>query len=189
MRLFFEEFLIALKQALTDTQTGIPIGMIAQLARLAQDQRGTWSIALNWLADIVAHDQAMAVMTLSTGIARVHTGGDDFMLPCLILAIAEDAALHPVGAFRVATVRILALLRLEITEMFKDENACLMLGGELDNARTHQMGKGLITMAELAPEVGIVLLSFGQDAGLATIDCNTPKLSRALCPLSLCHRR
>src|SRR5579859_5691495 len=52
MRLFFERFLRALKQALTDTQTGIPIGMIAHLARLAQHQRGSHGVPFYRLAGI-----------------------------------------------------------------------------------------------------------------------------------------
>ena len=175
MRLFFAWCLRALKQALSDTHTGIPIGMIAHLARLAHHQRSTRGIALLRLAGIVAHDQAMAAVTLSTGVARIDAGGDDLMLPCLILAIAENAALHPVGAFAVAPARIPALFGLEIAQVFKHQDACTMLSCELDNARAHQMGKGLITVADLAPEVGIVLLVLSQDASLAAVDCDPSK--------------
>ncbi len=178
MRLFFERFLRALKQeALTDTQTGIPIGMIAHLACLAHHQRGTRGISFGRLACIVAHNLIMAAMALSGRIARVYTAGDDLLVPCLILTIAEDAALHPVGAFGVAPARVPALFRFEIAQVLKNEKRSSMLSGELDNARTHQMGKRLITVSELAPEGGIVLLVFRQDASLATVDCNTSELA------------
>ncbi len=178
MRLSFERFLRAIKQeALTDTQTGIPIGMIAHLACLAHHQRGTRGISFGRLACIVAHNLVMAAMAFSGRIARVYTAGDDLLVPCLILAIAEDAALHPVGAFGVAPARVPALFRLEIAQVLKNEKRSSMLSGELDNARTHQMGKRLITVSELAPEGGIVLLVFRQDASLATVDCNTSQLA------------
>ncbi len=176
MRLFFERFLRALKQALSDTQAGIPIGMIAHLARFAQDQRGTWSIARGRLASSVAHDQTIAAMTLTAGIARIHTTGDDLLLPCLIFGIAEDAALHPVRTFRVATARILPLFGFEIAQVLKHHDARFIFFGELDYASAHQMGKGLITVADLAPEVGIVLLVLSQDAVLLRLTAMRPSV-------------
>ena len=73
--------------------------------------------------------------------------------------------------------------------MLKDEHACIVLFGELDNASAHQVGKIVIAMADLTPEVGIVLLVFGNDASLRSVACYPPKQFRTLCPLSLCHRR
>jgi hypothetical protein len=189
MRLFFAWLLKALKQALSDTDTSIAIGMIAHLAGLTHHQRSTRGIALLRLAGMVAHDQAMAAMALSTGVARIDAGGDDLLLPGLILAVPEDAALHPVGAFAVAPARILPFLRGEIAQVFKYQDARSMLGCELDNACTHQVGKSLITVADLAPEGSIILLVFRQDTSLATVACDPSKLSRALCPLSLRPRQ
>ena len=114
MRLFFERFLRARNQALTDTQTGIPIGMIAHAARLAQHQSSTRGIARGRLASIVAHDQAMTAMTFSTGIVWIHAAGDDLLVPRLIPGIPENTPLHPVGAFAVATARVPPLFRAEI---------------------------------------------------------------------------
>ena len=53
---------------------------------------------------------------------------------------------------------ILALFRLEVSQVFKHQNSRPLLCGELDNAGAHQMGDVLIGVADLAPEVGIVLL-------------------------------
>jgi len=119
----------------------------------------------------------MATVTLPTGVARIGAAGDDLLVPCLIFGIPEDAALHPVGSFGVATARILPLFGLEVTEMFKNEHACSMLGSELNNAHTHQMGHVLITMAYRCPEGGIVLLVFCYDASLRSVTCNATKLA------------
>ena len=54
-----------------------------------------WSIALHWLARIVANDEAVAAMTLPARIARVDPAGDDLLVPCLLFGIAEDTPLHP----------------------------------------------------------------------------------------------
>src|SRR6266699_3155094 len=144
MRLFFERFLIALKQALSDPETGISVGMIAHLALWAQDKRGSSGVPLLRLASMVAHDQAMTAVTFPTGVARIHTGGDDLLLPRLIPGVAENAALHPIGAFGLAPARILALFGLEIAQMLEDENARCVLGCELDNTSAHQMRHMLI---------------------------------------------
>ena len=61
--------------------------------------------------------------------------------------------------------------------MLKHQNARTLLGGELDNTRAHQMGHVLITMAQLAPEVGIVLFVFGNDASLRAVACNASEQS------------
>jgi hypothetical protein len=84
----------ALKQALSDPETGIAVGMIAHLALWAQDKRGSYGVPLLRLASMVAHDQAMAAMTFSTRITRIHPARDDSQVPRLIPGIAEDAALH-----------------------------------------------------------------------------------------------
>jgi len=189
MRLFFERFCIALKQALTDDKTGISVCVIAHLARLAQHQRSTWSVPLNRLTGIVAHDQAMAAVTRSGCVGRVDAGGYNLVLPRLILGIAEDAAFHPVGALGVTTARVLPLFGLEIAQMLKDEHACTVLFGELDNASAHQMRHVLIGMADLTPEADIVLFILCNDASLRSVACYPPKQFRALCPLSLYHLR
>src|SRR6266446_7323253 len=139
MRLFLLRFCIALKQALSDPETGISVGMIAHLALWAQHQSRAWGVPLLRLAGIIAHDQAMAAVTLTTGVARIHTGGDDTMVPRLIPGVAEDTPFHPIGTLGVATARILPLFGAERAKMLKDENACSILTGELDNASAHQV--------------------------------------------------
>src|SRR5260370_12549006 len=175
MRLFLLRFLIAPKQALTDPETGIAVGMIAHLALWAGDQRGAWSIAFNRLAGIVTHDQTMAAVTFPAGVARIHTTGDDPLVPRLIPGIPEKAALQPVGAFGVATARIPALFGLEIAQVLKHHDARSMRGCEPDNTSAHQVGHRLVTMADLGPEGGIVLLVFRDDASLRSVTCNASK--------------
>jgi hypothetical protein len=50
--------------------------------------------------------------------------------------------------------------------VLEDEDGSPLLTGELDNTRTHQMGYLLIHVADLAPEVGIVLFVLCDDASL-----------------------
>jgi len=99
MRLFFQRFLIALNASLSDTQTGIAVGMVAHLALRAQAERGARSVALHRFSLVVANDVCVAAMAFSTRVARVHAAGDNTpCVPCLIFAIAEDAAFHPCRA-------------------------------------------------------------------------------------------
>ena len=56
----------------------------------------------------------MATSTFAARIARIDSAGDDPRVPCLVLGIREDASLHPVGAFRVAAMAILARARFEV---------------------------------------------------------------------------
>src|SRR5215469_8849867 len=97
MRLFFHGFLIALNESLSDTQTGIAVGMVAHLALRAQAERGARSVALHRFSLVVANDVGVAAMAFSTRVARVHAAGDQTPgVPRLIFAIAEDAAFHEV---------------------------------------------------------------------------------------------
>jgi hypothetical protein len=48
----------------------------------------------------------------------------------------------------------------------KDEDRCPLRLSILDNAGTHQMGNLLVHVADLAPEVGIVLFVLRDDASL-----------------------
>lgn len=167
MRLFFEGFSIALKQALTDLETGIAVGVSAHLALWADDQSSAGSIARFWLSLIVANDSGVAAMTVSAAIARIDPAGDDATcIPRLIFAVAENAPFHPVGSLRIATTRILPLFWLEIAQVLKDQDAGLMFLGELDNATADQVRDVFIKMADFAPEVGIVLFILRQDASL-----------------------
>ena len=114
----------------------------------------------------------MATRAFSTGIAWIDTAGDDALVPRLVLRVLEDASLHPVGTFRVATTAILALLWFEMAQMLKHQNRCVVLFGKLDNASTHQMCYLLIAVADFAPEIGIVLFAFSNDASLMSVACN-----------------
>src|SRR5215467_10884772 len=104
--------------------------MIAHLARLAQAEGGTGSISLHRFSLIVANDRRVATMTFSARVARIHATCDHSLVPCLVFAVAENAALHPVGAFRIAPARIRALLWSQTVQMLKDEDTGLLLDGE-----------------------------------------------------------
>src|SRR5260370_37682866 len=59
--------------------------------------------------------------------------------------------------------------------MLKDEHACTVLFGELDNASAQQMRHVLIGMADLTPEADIVLFVLCNDASLRSVACYPPK--------------
>ena len=106
--------------------------------------------------------------TYSRGLTRLVM----IPIPCLIFGIAEDTPLHPESPFAIAPSAIRALFRLEIAQVLKDEDRGPLLSGELDNASAHQMGNLLIHVADLAPEVGIVLFVLCDDASLGSVACN-----------------
>ena len=86
MRLFLQRCLRALDQALSDSQAGISVGVVAHLALWAEAEGGAGSIALLGLSLDIAHDQAMTTMTFPARIARIHTGRDDTAyIPRLVL--------------------------------------------------------------------------------------------------------
>src|SRR6266567_1762304 len=122
---------------------------------------------------MIAHDQTLAAVTLSGCIARIDAGGDNPLVPRLIAGIPENAAFHPVSAFGVATTRVPALFGHKIAQVLENEDACSMRGGEPDNASTDQVRKIVVAVSDLAPESGIVLLVFRQDASLRSVACNT----------------
>src|SRR5260370_18850387 len=133
------------------------------------------------MAGIVADVQAMAAVTRSGCVGRLHTAGDDLVLPCLILGVLENAAFHPVGALGVTTARVLPLFGLEIAQVLKDEHACTVIFGELDNASAHQMRHVLIGMADLTPEVGHVLFVLCYDFWLIFLACYPYMQYRLFC--------
>src|SRR5258707_14659291 len=59
--------------------------------------------------------------------------------------------------------------------MFKHQNRRPMLLGKLDNASTDEVGDLLIACSDLAPQGGIVLLPFGNDASPGPVACNPSK--------------
>ena len=96
MRLFFAWCLRALKQALSDPETGIAVGMIAYLALWTDDQGCAGGIARFWLSLVVANDSGVAAMAFSARIARIHPAGDDAAcMPGFVLCVAENAPFHP----------------------------------------------------------------------------------------------
>jgi len=186
MRLFFEAFCIALKQALTDAQAGVSVGMIAHLALWTVDQGSAGGIAFHGLALVVANDLGMTAMAFSARIARVDPTGDDAVfIPGLVFAIAKDPPFHPVGAFRIAPAAILALLRSQGAQVLKDEDAGLMGLRELDNASADQVREVFVNVPDFGPEGGIVLFVFRQDTCLRAVACNAPKQLLPKSPLSL----
>src|SRR5947209_1728850 len=72
---------------------------------------------------------------------------------------------------------ILPFFRLEVPQVLEDQDTRPLLLGELDNASAHQMGNVLICIADVAPEGGIVLFVFGNDASLGSLACNPSQLS------------
>ena len=111
MRLFLQRCLRPLDQALSDSQTGIAVGMVAHLAVWAQAQRRAGGVSLNRLALIIANDGRVTAMAFPARIARIDAARDETTcIPRLVLCVAENAALHPVGPFRIAPTRIRALL-------------------------------------------------------------------------------
>jgi hypothetical protein len=75
-----------LDQALSDSQAGISVGMIAHLAVWAQAEGRAGCVSLNRPALIVANDSSVTAMAFSARIARIHTGRDDAAcIPRLIL--------------------------------------------------------------------------------------------------------
>ena len=115
MRLFLQRFEISLDQALPDSQTGIPVGMVAHLAVWAQAKRRAGRVSLNRLALIVANDGRVTAMALPARIARIDAARDETTcMPRFVLRVLEDAPFHPVGAFHVAAARILAFFRAQV---------------------------------------------------------------------------
>src|SRR5260370_11772884 len=172
MRFFFERFLIAQYKALADHENSIAIGVASHLALGTEAERRAWGIALDGFSFSIANDEAMTASALSGRIARVHPAGEDTHVIRVILRIFENTPLHPKCSFDVSPMAILALLRLEVPQVFKHEDGSPLLCGELDNASAHQMGDLLISVADLAPEVGIVLFVLCNDASLRSVACN-----------------
>ena len=70
------------------------------------------------------------------------------------------------GAFGIAPARIRALLRLQVAQMFNNQDARLVLDSELDNASAHQMRDLFVHVPDFRPEVGIVLFVFRDPTSL-----------------------
>src|SRR2546425_5781502 len=92
----------------SDHQTGIPIGIASHAALRTEHERRSRSISFCWCARLIPSHQVMATRAFSTGIARIDSAGDDSFIPCLVFGVLEDASLHPIGAFRVAAMAVLA---------------------------------------------------------------------------------
>jgi hypothetical protein len=118
----------------------------------------------------------MATGTFSTGIPGTHPTSDNTSIVRFIFCILENSPFHPECSFAIASSAILAFGWFEITEVLKDEDAGFVLLGKLDNASAHQMGDLLIGVADLAPEVCIILFAFCDNASLASVAGDPSKL-------------
>ena len=172
VRLFLRWFLIACNQTLTDDKTGVPVCIPAHATLMAEHKRCAIRIALSWLSLFIASHHAMATSTFTAGISGIDTTGENTRVICLVLGILEDTPLHPECSFAIASAAILAFGRFEIAQVLKHQYGGLVLFGKLDNASTHQMGYLLICVANLAPEVCIVLFADRDDASLAAVACD-----------------
>ena len=101
----------------------------------------------------------MATSAFSTGISGVDPTRENTRIIGFVLRIFENAPFHPECSFTIASSAILAFGRFEVTQVLEYQHACLMLLGELDNASAHQVGDLLVCVADLLPEVGIVLFA------------------------------
>src|SRR5436305_4507847 len=166
MRLFFGRFCVAPGEALTDHKRGIAICVSTHMARGAEAKRRARGVAANVLPLGVTHYACMTAMAFSRRVARVDPAGENPSVPRLVFGVGEDPPLHPEGSLRVSPAAILALFRLEVSQVFKHQDGSLLLCGEQDNAGANQMGNVLIGVADLAPKVGIVLFVLCNDASL-----------------------
>jgi len=107
----------------------------------------------------------------SPGAAR-DPAGEDLLIPRLVFRVAEDAPFHPERSLRIPPAAILALFRFEVSQVFKHQDTGLVCLRKLHNASAHQMRHLLISVADLAPEVCIVLLVGGTEASLTTVAGN-----------------
>src|SRR5215469_2346742 len=105
----------------------MPVGMIAHLALWAETERGAGGVAFHSLPLMIANDRSVTAMAFAARIARIHPARDDAAcIPGLIVAVPEDAALHPVGAFRIASAAIAALFWSQVAQVFKHEDTSLL---------------------------------------------------------------
>ena len=63
----------------------------------------------------------MATSTFSTRITWIDSAGENALVIRFVFGVLEDTSLHPEGSFAVASTAILALLRLEITQVLKHQ--------------------------------------------------------------------
>ncbi len=116
----------------------------------------------------------MAMSTLSASVSWIDPTSDNALVICFVFGVLEEASLHPISPFAIASVAVLALDWLEITQMLKHQYSCLILLGKLNNTSTHEMGYLLVYVADFVPEVDIVLLTLCDNASLASVACDPP---------------
>src|SRR5690349_845801 len=123
----------------------------------AKDQGSARGIALERLPCGIANEFLATACAFATRVAGVDAGGNDPLIPGFVFGVLENASLHPEGSFAIAPFAVLALLCFELAKMLEDQDRCFLFFGKLNNASTHQVRKVLIGMADLPPEVGIIL--------------------------------
>ena len=115
----------------------------------------------------------MATSAFTAGIPWIDPTGENTLVIRFVLGVVEDTPLHPEGSFAIASFAVLAFGGFQVAKVFKNENASFVLLCELNNASAHQMGYLRVYIADLAPQICIVLFIFGNDASLAAVACNT----------------
>jgi hypothetical protein len=68
------------------------------------------------------------------------------------------------------------LLWLQVPQVLKHQEGSALLVRELDNAAGYQVSKGLITLPDLVPESGVILLAFGYETSALAIARNASQL-------------
>lgn len=111
----------------------------------------------------------MAARALPAGVPRIDAAANHALLPGLILGIAEDTPLHPERPFAIATAAVPAFLWLQFPQVLKHQDASVLLVRELDNAAGYQVSKGLVTISDLMPESGVILLALCDETSTLAI--------------------
>src|SRR6266704_2686410 len=165
MRLFLGEvLLIACDESLPNASTRVAVRMTTQAARRTEHERCTRRVALFRLPPSVANDRGMAARTLPAG--------NHALIPRLILRIEEDTPLHPESPFAIATAAVLTFLWLQFPQVLKHQDGSALLLCEMYNAAGYQVSKGLITIPDLLPESGVILLAFCYETSALAIARN-----------------
>src|SRR5258708_16147591 len=102
---------------------------------------------------MITSNGSTASCTRTTGISGTYPTGENTSIVGFVLCVVENTSFHPVGAFLIPSFAVLALCRLEVAKVLKNQDACLMLLGKLDNAGTYQMSHMLVYVSHLLPRI------------------------------------
>lgn len=142
----------------------------------ACEQRRSYDVFFGIFPVVMPKHFRATLRALLAGVSGIYPCSYDSTFPCLVFGIFVDPPFEPVSPLGVAALGVSAFIRLQVTQMLKNNGRCSVLLGKLYNSAGDSMCFVLLNVLDFGPHFRIILDSFRQQsAKLGPLDPYFPQ--------------